>query len=487
MKRNKSRAGKIILAVLGLFLVGGIVGTVTTGALTDWTFNLNDPFKDVRIESEEVEYDGETKTLNVNIPEGASYELTIINEEGNIVDECKEIGVYTFTYKIKIEDIVKEYVATLTIKSSSTIDSRFIENGVTIKKANYYTDDSKNSVAEITYSVEPAGMDQTIEIYSIDWAPNDQCATDDDTNYLADGTAWNYVVAEVDVSTNTIKIVNKESKAFRHEINIVVRSVIDNNVTATIKVGYKRRFNVGNENLIYAQNALGDFYSGFKDIVINYEDTGPMLYQGIYLPEIFSDTTIKFNEGKTIKFAETDFEEVSAQQYAMGVYPPAIMQLSNSNWGTTMVWNTNPSYGLSLSIEEERESAMVFHPSLFEDYWDQTTGKVDIVNYILENFLNREVNETNFRYTLLSKFTNSSLNYYYSDFYNLFEGGQNPEISSNQPFVKIPKDLLTVNFGELGSVPYREFFKEDTEVYLNIWINCGPDISMTLEDDSVLF
>lgn len=485
MHRKKSKTGKIMLAVLGLFLVAGATGTITAGALTDWTYSLNNRFKDVRIEDQEFDYDGEAKTISIELPEGASYELKILNENGEVVSEAKEIGTYEFIYKVTIEGETREFKATLTIINPSTLDSRFVENGVKIQKANYFTE-GENSVAEITYSVEPAGADQTIEIASIDWAPNDQCDTDNDTDYYQDGAPALFVRAEVDVASNKIKIINYGSKAFRHEINIVVRSIIDENVTATIKVGYKRRFNVTNENLAYASSALGDFYSGFHDIVINYHDTGAFMIPGSFNYESFEDTTIKLNEGMTLKSGQKNFEEVHALAYQSGYCGPAFSQLANSNRGTTSPYNI--SYGVSLSIEEN-QGAMIFHSSLFDDYWDQTTGKVDIVSYILKNFLNREANQTNFRYTLLSKFANSNLGYSYEPFYNLFRDGQNPEISSNQPFVKIPKELLTVNFGDFGSIPYRELFKEDpfTDPYLNIWINCGPDIYMTLEDTNVTF
>lgn len=485
MHRKKLKTGKIILAVLGLFLVAGAAGTITAGALTDWTYSLNNHFKDVRIEDQEFDYDGEAKTLSIELPDGASYELKILNESGEVVSEAKDIGSYEFIYIVTIEGETREFKATLTIINPSTLDSQFIENGVKIQKANYFTE-GENSVAEITYSVEPAGVDQTIEIASIDWAPNDQCDTDNDTDYYQDGAAALFVRAEVDVASNKIKIINYGSKAFRHEINIVVRSILDENVTATIKVGYKRRFAVEQQHLAFAQSSLGDFYSGIGDIVINFDDRGAYLNPGVTIPGGLDQTNIKLNPNAMIGSAGgSQVNEINALAYFNSFVTPAFAQLSNTNYGTTRVWT--PNDGFSFSVDDVQN--LTFSNYILDNYWDQTTGKQDIVNYILGNVFDRAVNQdaNGFRTTLLSKFTNSSVGYCFSPFYELFRNDQNPLVSSNTPFVSIPKDLLTVNFGELGSVPYRELFKEDREVYLDIWINCGPDQTISLEDSSVLF
>ena len=483
--RKKKNLKNIILGSLAVILGVGLVSTVTAGALTDWTFGVNDPFSEVKIESAEVDYDGTAKKLDISLPEGASYELKILNEEGEVVSEAKEIGTYEFIYKVIIEGQNREFKATLTIINPSTLDSQFIENGVKIQRANYFTE-GENSVAEITYSVEPTGVDQTIEIASIDWAPNDQCETDNDTDYYQDGAAALFVRAEVDVASNKIKIINYGSKAFRHEINIVVRSIIDENVTATIKVGYKRRFTVENQHLSFAQSSLGDFYSGIGDIVINYDDFGAFLSPGQPVPGSLEQTNIKLNSTKTIGVSGgSQVNEIHALAYYDRFITPAFAQLSNTNYGTTRVWT--PSDGFSFSVDDVQY--LTFSNYILDNYWNQTTGKQDIVNYILGNVFDREVNQdvNGFRATLLSKFTNSSVGYVLSPFYELFRNAQNPLVSTNTPFVSIPKDLLTVNFGDLGSVPYRELFKEDNEAYLNIWINCGPDQTISLEEDNVLF
>lgn len=485
MHRKKIKTGKIMLAVLGLFLVAGATGTITAGALTDWTYSLNNRFKDVRIEDQEFDYDGEAKTLSIELPEGASYELKILNENGEVVSEAKEIGTYEFIYKVTIEGETREFKAILTIINPSTLDSQFIENGVKIQKANYFTE-GENSVAEIVYSVEPTGVDQTIEIAGIEWAPNDQCSTDNDVEYTADGAPTLFVQASVNVSENTIKIVNVGETAFRHEINVTVRSILDENVTATIKVGYKRRFTVEQQHLNFAHSSLGDFYSGIGDIVINYDDFGAFLFPGQTVPGSLEQTNIKLNPNATIGVSGgSQVNEIHALAYYGSFVTPAFAQLSNTNYGTTRVWT--PNDGFSFSVDDVQY--LTFSNYILDNYWDQTTGKQDIVNYILGNVFDRAVNQdpNGFRTTLLSKFTNSSVGYVLSPFYELFRNYQNPLVSSNTPFVQIPKDLLTVNFGDLGSVPYRELFKEDREAYLNVWINCGPDQTISLEEDNVLF
>lgn len=483
--RKKKNLKNIILGSLAVILGVGLVSTVTAGALTDWTFGVNDPFSEVKIESAEVDYDGTAKKLDISLPEGASYELKILNEEGEVVSEAKEIGVYEFVYKVTIEGETREFKAKLTIINPTTLDSQFIENGVTIKKANYFTE-GENSVAEITYSVEPAGVDQTIEIVSIEWAPNDQCTTDNDTEYTADGLPSSFVQASVNVSENTIKIVNVGETAFRHEINVTVRSILDENVTATIKVGYKRRFTVEQQHLNFAHSSLGDFYSGIGDIVINFDDFGAFLNPGQTVQGSLEQTNIKLNPNATIGVSGgSQVNEIHALAYYDRFVTPAFAQLSNTNYGTTRVWT--PNDGFSFSVDDVQY--LTFSNYILDNYWDQTTGKQDIVNYILGNVFDRAVNQdpNGFRTTLLSKFTNSSVGYVLSPFYELFRNYQNPLVSSNTPFVQIPKDLLTVNFGDLGNVPYRELFKEDREAYLNVWINCGPDQTISLEEDNVLF
>ena len=72
---KKNKAGKVLLASLGILLAGGVAATITAGALTGWTFGVNDPFSEVKIESTEVDYDGTAKKLDISLPEGASYEL----------------------------------------------------------------------------------------------------------------------------------------------------------------------------------------------------------------------------------------------------------------------------------------------------------------------------------------------------------------------------------------------------------------------------
>lgn len=241
MQRKKSKTGKILLAVLGLFLVAGVAGTVTAGALTDWTFNLNDPFNDVRIEDQEFDYDGEAKTLNIFVPDGASYELTITDEEGKTVNECKDIGVYTFTYKVKIGNVTKEYIAKLTIKpEASSVNTQFVENGVHLKLASANVNAEEGATQVISYTVEPEGADGKLSL-TVSWASDDSSTTDDD-EWKSNKTVDTYINATIDEKAKTITVINRNNYAFASQILVTITSEINPNINATIKVDYKPKF-----------------------------------------------------------------------------------------------------------------------------------------------------------------------------------------------------------------------------------------------------
>ena len=100
---KKNKAGKVLLASLGILLAGGVAATITAGALTGWTFGVNDPFSEVKIESAEVDYDGTAKKLDISLPEGASYELKILNEEGEVVSELKKLAYMNSFIKLQLK------------------------------------------------------------------------------------------------------------------------------------------------------------------------------------------------------------------------------------------------------------------------------------------------------------------------------------------------------------------------------------------------
>ena len=479
--RKKSKISRVVLSVLGVFLLIGAVGTITAGALTDWTYNFNDPFKDIVIESQEFTYDGSEKTLDVKIPKNASYELVITNEKGEIVDECKDLGVYTFIYKIKIDSLTKQYVAKLTIKDNATISSRFIENGVSLHRANAY-DEGSDSVIEVRYSVNPEGVDQDIELAEVVYAPDDQCSTDNDDDYMANtGLASSFIIVDIDTSEQIIKITNLGKKEFNHEINVTVKSVVDENVTATIKVGYKRRFNPTSEKLAELSSRYGDYFNGISDIHIKLEDLNSNLFPGVMLAE--SPTLTKFTvDSGQVKLGSTSYSEVNLVQYFNGLSQSIISNVSN-NRGTTKKWNGS-DFSLSLSNYDD-----IFTDSrLLTTAWDGTDGKDAILKYILDNVFNVDLNSSQFRTNLVSMFVDKQAGYSLGTWYDYFINQQNPLIGSNQPLFVIPTALLTINFGDAGSIPYQEFFvNHSIDGVIKIYLDASLDTTINLEDSEVAF
>ena len=183
MAKKKSNVGKIILVALGVLLAGGAAATIAAGALTDWTFGINDAFSDVKIESQTVVYDGTAKKLSIELPEGATYELTITDSEGEVVSEAKDIGVYEFAYKVTIGEETREYHATLTIEEEENQVEEKVEAqnmNLKLKAVNLLAD---GAVAKVfTYSITPENATNKSINVSVAWAGNDSSSQDDDNN-----------------------------------------------------------------------------------------------------------------------------------------------------------------------------------------------------------------------------------------------------------------------------------------------------------------
>lgn len=478
---KKNKAGKVLLASLVILLAGGVAATITAGALTGWTFGVNDPFSEVKIESAEVDYDGTAKKLDISLPEGASYELKILNEEGEVVSEAKEIGLYEFVYKVTIEGETREFKAKLTIINPSTLDSQFIENGVTIKKANYFTE-GENSVAEITYSVEPAGVDQTIEVSNIEWAPDDQSDTDNDINYHSQSVTT-YVQPSIDVSNNKIKIVNPNNLAFDHEINITVASVLDENVNATIKVGYKRKWKVENSLKTELDITYGDFFTGINKIVLNTKNLTNTIFPNQSFQWNFTLTDVYFINNASVGPSNIRANKLTAQQYVASTFAAALSNISTNNVGTTSPWN-----GPNFTMKITNHDYIGYHTMIIDDDWNKTsTNKNDFADFLLEYCLNFQKNTSSpFSTELMQKLVSANYGYNLYEFYTVFTNYQNPN-AQQEAFLKVPKEYIELDFGEAGSVPYYEIFDKDPEDLLYVYINAGPDENIVLEDSSVLF
>lgn len=482
MQRKKSKTGKILLAVLGLFLVAGVAGTVTAGALTDWTFNFNDPFKDVRIEDQEFDYDGEAKTLNIFVPDGASYELTITDEEGKTVNECKDIGVYTFTYKVKIDNVTKEYVANLTIKDSSTIDSKIKAEGMRLNKANNYLE-GNSSVQEITYTVEPEGVETELQVKSIEFAGDDSSEQDDD-EWKSGKNASDYISVSIDDSNQIIKITNIDSKAFGSQIVVIVESAVNPDITASITCDFKCK-KISFNNL---EPFLGEFYKGINSFVIKYPYSGEEMFEQDFSNE---NRFVYLNSW----WNEEDRENrILPEDFIVNTIPEKIELFVNNEVGTIDCVLPKEGFTFYLEIDENINPDYVILGSGYDLVASGTHQNFDLKRTItgLNTFMNytEEFEQSSLSRYLANIFRN--LNFWYNG--NIINEVAFDKIVNDKPFknedpiLSIPKEFINVHVGDWITLPYSEVFSSDDDPYLDFYIDLTPNISnVVLEDTSVTF
>ena len=482
MQRKKSKTGKIVLAVLGLFLVAGVAGTVTAGALTDWTFNFNDPFKDVRIEDQEFNYDGEVKTLNIFIPDGASYELTITDEEGKTVNECKDKGVYTFTYKVKIDNVTKEYIAKLTINDPSTIDSKIKAKGMRLNKANNYLE-GNSSVQEITYTVEPEGAEAKLQVKSIEFASNESSEQDDD-EWKSGKNASDYISVSINDSNQIIKITNIDSKAFGSQIVVIVESAVNPDITASITCDFKCK-KISFNNLEYF---LGEFYKGINSFVIKYPYSGEEMFEQDFSNEnrfVYSNSW--WNE-------EDRENRILPEDFIVNTIPEKIEMFVNNEVGT--IDCALPKDGLAFYLEIDQ--------NINPDYVTLGSSYNLVASGTHQNFdLSKTIRELNYFMNYTEEFEQGGLsgylvrilrqlNFWYNgDIVNetAFNTIVNEKPFENEiPILSIPKEFINVHVGDWITLPYSEVFSSDDDPFLDFYIDLTPNISnVVLEGTSVTF
>ena len=120
MKKKSNKVVVVLASTIAILAVAGVAGTIGFyGNEQGWFTQVDPDFKDVKIESKSFEYDGAKKELEIIVPDGATYEVVIKNSNGDIVNECIDVGTYTYEVKVKVNDKSKDYTATLTIVESS--------------------------------------------------------------------------------------------------------------------------------------------------------------------------------------------------------------------------------------------------------------------------------------------------------------------------------------------------------------------------------
>ena len=449
---KKSKAGKVLLATLGILLAGGVTATITTGALTDWTFGINDPFNDVRIEDQVFDYDGEAKTLNIFVPDDASYELTITNEEGKTVNECKDIGVYTFTYKVKIDDLTKEYIAKLTIKDSSTIESKIEAKGMRLNKVKSYMDGA-SAVQEITYTVEPDGCEVQLQVLSINFASDDS-STQDDDSWKSGKNASDYIACSIDEASKTIKITNKNSKPFGSQILVTVQSAISNDVSASITCDFKKKAS----NL---SNDISNLSYGIDAFVFKYD------YENDALEAINNDCKIIYTN--QIYGSGTN---ILSGDYLKTDFISLIEESINTSVGTINYVPNFDNYEIRLSLTD---TAGIL------------PGQTSLA------FVYYETNLEQFKETVINNFFDFYNRYrgLHLDLLGSIQGGGKTDVIENStlledlkhlcnyeqkiPLFQIDKNYLEIEIGNYLTVPYKEVFKNDSDNLLDFYLDLSSN------------
>ena len=260
MKHNKG----LIVCISALLILGAGAAVIGIGSngFKNWDTStwFSDAFKGVSIESKVFEYDGENKTLDIIVPENATYELTITNSENEVVESCVDIGKYNYKVVVKIGDLTKEFNATLEIVDKIddveiSSKSESIKLGVT----RTYKAASGDVVKEITYNVLPEGCDQSLSLVSI----------------LKEGTdASSYVSCDIDSGAKKITLTCHE--AFDKQIIVTVKSSVVSTITATITCDYNQRVLSNNSSFINSSmldsvtysSSDGNFYLNLNDHIV---------------------------------------------------------------------------------------------------------------------------------------------------------------------------------------------------------------------------
>lgn len=265
MKRNKG----LIVCISALLILGAGTAVIGVGSngFKNWDTStwFSDSFKGVSIESKVFEYDGENKTLDIIVPENATYELTITNSENEVVESCVDIGKYNYKVVVKIGDLTKEFNATLEIVDKIddveiSSKSESIKLGVT----RTYKAASGDVVKEITYNVLPEGCDQSLSLVSI----------------LKEGAdASSYVSCNIDSSAKKITLTCHE--AFDKQIIVTVKSSVVSTITAIITCDYNQRILSNNSSFINSSmldsvtysSSDGNFYLNLNDHIVYMRDS----------------------------------------------------------------------------------------------------------------------------------------------------------------------------------------------------------------------
>ena len=283
-KKKKNSFLKVTCGILAsLVLVGGI-GTVTWGALTDWEFTLpnneDSLFDKVVIEDQSKVFTGQALTLDVSVPEGATYDVVIKDSEGSEIEEAIEIGTYTFEVTVHIGEESKLYVAILTITDSEVETGDIQEKGgMKLKLKSISTLDSGEVIKTFTYTITPSNATNQSVNVGVAWA-NDSVSSTDDDSFKTDKTVTDYLTISKNEGTKTITLTCKQ--AFASVIQATVTSVDNPEASAVVKVDYrkKRTYKINEiSNVITATNSWSDLVEGVYEETVGTLNNNDPIYE----------------------------------------------------------------------------------------------------------------------------------------------------------------------------------------------------------------
>ncbi len=226
MKKKSNKVVVVLASTIAILAVAGVAGTIGFyGHEQGWFSQVDPDFKDVKIESKSFEYDGAKKELEIIVPEGATYEVVIKNSAGDIVNECINVGTYTYEVKVKVNEKTKDYTATLTIVESS--NSELTGSDLHHIQMQRISADTYKLIA----TIEPA----TATNQELDW----NIAFIDDTGWASGKNVTSYVTLTPAGKEATIQMLQRFSK----QIRVTATTKDGTNLSATCTVDCKKIVN----------------------------------------------------------------------------------------------------------------------------------------------------------------------------------------------------------------------------------------------------
>ena len=228
MARKKSKAKKVATALLATVVLLGAAGTLTVGAMTNWSFKSENilPFKDVKIEAEQTKvYTGTALVPDVEVPQGYEVSMKIMKGEEEVA-EAVNIGDYNFTITVKTGENIKDYEVILHIigeLQEEVTNSEFI------------------TLKTLSVATNAAGQTEKVVGYSV--------SGNLDPQKIVGALAWTSSDVEDDISTFMTAVLNKTAKtitltclqAFANQMKYTIYSEEISDAKASITIDYQQK------------------------------------------------------------------------------------------------------------------------------------------------------------------------------------------------------------------------------------------------------